>query len=139
VAFWLTRTTDPGRATALLGPLEWRALETVWTRAGAVSVRELTPDFPDIAYTTLMTTLDRLYRKGLLARTKNGLAFVYLPAMDRDEYHRRVVHAALAPLLAQGAGPVMAAFVDAAAGADDDNLAELERLIAARRKRPQGG
>lgn len=87
------------------------------------------------AYTTVMTTLDRLYKKGLLARTKNGIAFVYQPAIDRAEYQRRVVHAALAPLLEQGAGPVLAAFVDVAAGSDADNLAQLERLIAERRRR----
>jgi predicted transcriptional regulator len=82
-----------------------------------------------------MTTLDRLYKKGLLARTKNGLAFAYLPAMDRAEYQRRVVHAAVGPLLEQGGDAVLAAFVDVAAGADSDNLAQLEKLIAARRKK----
>lgn len=87
------------------------------------------------AYTTVMTTLDRLYKKGLLARTKNGIAFVYQPAIDRAEYQRRVVQAALAPLFEQGAGPVLAAFVDVAAGSDADNLAQLERLIAERRRR----
>jgi predicted transcriptional regulator len=127
-------------ASQVLGDLETRVMNILWAD-NPLAVRDVKARLKGtkLAYTTVMTTLDRLYRKGLLARTKNGLAFVYLPAMDRDEYHRRVVHAALAPLLAQGAGPVMAAFVDAAAGADDDNLAELERLIAARRKRPQGG
>ena len=47
------------------------------------------------AYTTVMTTLDRLYKKGLLARDKDGLAFVYRPALDRAEYQRRVVEAAV--------------------------------------------
>ncbi len=88
-----------------------------------------------LAYTTVMTTLDRLYKKGLLARTKNGLAFVYQPAIDRAEYQRRVVQAALVPLLAQGPGPVLAAFIDVAAGADDENLTRLETLIAAHRKK----
>jgi predicted transcriptional regulator len=127
-------------ASQVLGDLETRVMNILWAD-NPLSVRDVKVRLKGtkLAYTTVMTTLDRLYRKGLLARTKNGVAFVYLPAMDRDEYHRRVVHAALAPLLAQGAGPVMAAFVDAAAGADDDNLAELERLIAARRKRHQGG
>ena len=87
------------------------------------------------AYTTVMTTLDRLYKKGLLARSKDGLAFVYQPAIDRGEYQRRVVEAALTPLLEQGAGPVLAAFVDVAAGVSSEHLAELEKLIAARRKR----
>ena len=54
-------------------------------------VRELTPDFPDIAYTTLMTTLDRLYRKGVLAREKQGRAFVYRPVIDQKQARRRAL------------------------------------------------
>ena len=87
------------------------------------------------AYTTVMTTLDRLYKKGLLARDKDGLAFVYRPALDRAEYQRRVVEAAVGPLLEQGAGPVLAAFVDVAADLSEAHLRQLEELIAARRRR----
>lgn len=87
------------------------------------------------AYTTVMTTLDRLYRKGLLARSRDGLAYVYRPALTREEYHRRVVTAAVSGLVAASAEPALAAFVDVAADLDEGNLARLERLIAARRKR----
>lgn len=86
------------------------------------------------AYTTVMTTLDRLFKKGLLARDMDGLAYVYRPALDRAEYQRRVVEAAVAPLLEQGAGPVLAAFVEVTAGVSRAHLAELEALIAARRR-----
>ena len=61
---------------ARLGPLEWRVLEALWARTTIASVRDLQPEFPDIAYTTLMTTLDRLHRKGVLLREKNGRAFL---------------------------------------------------------------
>ena len=124
-------------ASQVLGDLEIRVMDLLWEDS-PLTVRDVKARLKGskLAYTTVMTTLDRLYRKGLLARTKNRLAFVYLPAMDRDEYQRRVVHAAVAPLLAQGADAVLAAFVDVAAGADDENLAHLERLIAARRKKP---
>jgi len=122
-------------ASRVLGDLEERLMEILW-EAGPLSVREVKAHLgrSKLAYTTVMTTLDRLFKKGLLARTKNGIAFVYQPAIDRAEYQRRVVHAALAPLLEQGAGPVLAAFVDAAAGSDTDNLDRLEQLIAARRR-----
>ncbi len=114
-------------------------MDVLWEEA-PLSVREVKAKLgrARLAYTTIMTTLDRLYKKGLLARTKNGLAFVYQPAMDRSEYQRRVVEAALMPLLAHGAGPVLAAFVDVAAGADADNLAHLESLIASHRKKGGG-
>ncbi len=90
---------------------------------------------PKLAYTTVMTTLDRLHKKGLLARHKEGNAFVYQPAMDRAEYQRRIVEATLAPLLEQGDRAVLAAFVGVAADIDEDNLARLEALIAAHRSK----
>jgi len=51
-----------------LGPLERRVIEVLWSRQDAACVRDLHSDFPEIAYTTLMTTLDRLHRKGVLDR-----------------------------------------------------------------------
>ena len=88
-----------------------------------------------LAYTTIMTTLDRLHKKRLLRRHKDGNAFLYEPAMDRAEYQRRVVEAALTPLMEQGAAPVLAAFVEVAADLDEANLAQLEQLIASHRRR----
>jgi predicted transcriptional regulator len=86
------------------------------------------------AYTTVMTTLDRLFKKGLLARDEDGTAFVYRAAMSRDDYHQAVVEEAIGGLLAGATGPVLAAFVDTAAKLDEDNLRRLERLIAQRRR-----
>lgn len=88
----------------------------------------------DHAYTTIMTTLDRLHKKKLLRRKKDGNAFLYEPAMDRSEYQRRVVEAALTPLLERGAAPVLAAFVEVAADLDEKHLAQLERLIASHKR-----
>jgi predicted transcriptional regulator len=81
-----------------------------------------------------MTTLDRLFKKGLLAREKQGNAFVYRAAISRDAYHRRLIEEAVGALLARSADPVLAGFVDAAAASDEKNLGRLERLIAERRK-----
>lgn len=92
-----------------------------------------------LAYTTVMTTLDRLYKKGMLERDKVGTAFAYRTSMDHDEYQRQIVAAAVQPLLesaaSQGAISVLAAFVEVAAGVDEHHLDELTRLIAARRKK----
>ena len=122
-------------AARVLGDLEQRVMEIVW-RDHPLAVRDVKMRLGrKPAYTTVMTTLDRLFKKGLLARDKEGLAFVYRPAIDRAEYQRRVVEAAVAPLLADGAGAVLAAFVDVAADVSSAHLAELEKLIAARRRR----
>src|SRR5512134_3467257 len=105
-----------GDAARVLGDLEQRVMDVLWDEHPQ-SVREVQRRLArsKLAYTTVMTTLDRLYKKRLLARDKVGIAFVYRPAIDRDEYQRRVVAAAVGPLLEQGAGPVLAAFVDVAA------------------------
>lgn len=123
-------------ASRVLGDLEQQVMELLWDDS-PLSVRDVQRKIErgKLAYTTIMTTLDRLYKKGLLARDKVGLAFVYRPALEREEYQRRVVEAAVTPLLEQGSSAVLAAFVDVAADLSDDNLKELEKLIAARRRR----
>ena len=101
-----------------------------------MSVREVSRRLrARLAYTTVMTTLDRLYKKGLLAREKDGLAFRYRARLDRDEYHRRVVKQAVSDLLSRSAEPVLAGFLDAAESIDAQHLERLERLIAERRRR----
>lgn len=123
------------RAARVLGDLETRIMELLW-KESPLSVRMTCERLRgDQAYTTIMTTMDRLHKKRLLAREKDGNAFMYEPALDRAEYQKRVVEAALTPLLQQGAAPVLAAFVEVAADLDKDNLAHLERLIASHKRR----
>ena len=118
------------KAARVLGELETQIMELLWEEA-PISVRTACERLVGShAYTTIMTTMDRLHKKRLLRRTKDGNAFIYEPAMDRAEYQKRVVEAALTPLLEQGAAPVLAAFVEVAADMDRENLAALEKLIA---------
>lgn len=119
-----------------LGELETRVMDVLWSEA-PLSVRDVAGRLArlKLAYTTLMTTLDRLHKKGLLERTKDGNAFLYAPAMDRAAYQGRLVAAAVEPLLRDGAAPILAAFVDTAAGVDEENLARLEALIRERRRK----
>src|SRR5690349_1303104 len=85
----------PGRQ---LGPLEDELLRALWTR-GDATVRELIDNSAvDGAYTTIMTTLDRLYKKGLLERTAEGRAFRYRPKQSEAELHQHVVAAGLKEL-----------------------------------------
>lgn len=120
-----------------LGELEQKVMAELWAAGdGALSVREVSRRLgARLAYTTVMTTLDRLYKKGLLAREKDGVAFRYRARIDRDEYHRGVVRHAVSGLLSRSAEPVLAGFLDAAESIDEAHLARLERLIAERRRR----
>ena len=117
-----------------LGPLEKRVLEVLWLRSEAMCVRDLQPAFSKMAYTTLMTTLDRLYRKGLLARTKRGRAFFYHPKMTRDQLESAAAADALRNAFKGGGHwrALLASLVDAVADRDQQLLEELDRLVRAR-------
>lgn len=93
-----THGNSPG-AFRQLGPLEQGLLEALWSR-GTATVRELLQDgYQDLAYTTVMTTLDRLYKKNLLTREAEGRAFRYAPRVTREELHREVAGEAFRQLL----------------------------------------
>jgi predicted transcriptional regulator len=132
----LSRFTRPRRHTDPFGPLEWRTLEVLWKRQAPASVRDLQASFPDAAYTTLMTTLDRLYRKGALTRAKQGRAFYYLPALTRAEFEAARAADALRAALASdptALGPLMSFFVEAVGDRDRELLDDLEALVRSRR------
>ena len=88
--FLLRGFRSPRELTSLaLGKLERGVLDEAWRR-GQVTVRDIHNAFGErIAYTTLMTTLDRLYRKRLLDRKKDGRAFMYTAAVSRQELSMR--------------------------------------------------
>ena len=118
------------------GPLEVRVLDALWARSSPACVRDLQPAFPHVAYTTLMTTLDRLFRKGVLARHKRGRAFHYHPLFTRAQLHSRLAGSAFASLLPGESGdvrPILSLFVDAVGERDHALLDELELLVRARR------
>ena len=123
-------------APSPFGPLERRVLEALWLHGDAASVRDLQPKFSEIAYTTLMTTLDRLHRKGVLDRTKHGRAFRYSARHTRAELESSLAAGALRAAIhgdQASLRPLMSLFVDAVGEKDRDLLEELETLIRARR------
>lgn len=125
---------------ASFGHLEVRVLEVLWARERDTRVRDLQPDFPQLAYTTLMTTLDRLYRKGVLDRTKSGRAFLYRPRYSRDELRSGLAESALGSLLEGdpiSARPMLSCFVDAVSRRDRALLDELERLVREKRQQQE--
>ena len=78
-----------------LGPLEQRLLHVLWTR-GTATVRELLDGLEHkIAYTTAMTTLDRLYKKRLLNRVVEGRAFRYSPRLTQIELKKAAADKAI--------------------------------------------
>jgi predicted transcriptional regulator len=123
---------------SVFGTLELRVLEALWNRDREASVRDLLDTFPHAAYTTVMTTMERLHRKGVLERRKDGRAFLYRPVSSRDEMERGLVTRALEPLLRSGsAQPILSCLVDEVSRHDERLLDELERLVREKRRQQE--
>jgi predicted transcriptional regulator len=129
---------DRGSAQHLhLGPLEIDVMEMVWVY-GASNVRDVVGRLErKLAYTTVMTTLDRLYKKGLLDRELTDRAFVYRAKLSREEWDRRRAGEMMAGFLA---GPeesrhlLLSCLVDAVGTHDAMLLDELEKKIQRKRE-----
>jgi predicted transcriptional regulator len=129
----------PSGLASLFGTLELRVLDVLWQRGEDVTVRDVLPHFPNTAYTTLMTTMERLHRKGVLERRKAGRAFLYRPAQSREELESRIIVRTLEPLLQGNAEPVLSCLVDQVSRHDEKLLDELERLVREKRKQQERG
>jgi predicted transcriptional regulator len=119
------------------GELEARVMDRVWSREATSTVREVFEDLRqqrEIAYTTVMSTMDNLYRKGWLARERNGKAYRYWPRLSREEYGARLMHEALD----SGGNPdvVLTRFLEQMSEQDSARLQDLLRRWAADRDAP---
>jgi predicted transcriptional regulator len=120
-----------------LGTLEREVMAVVWDR-GEVNVKDVSPRLSStVAYTTVMTTMDRLFKKGLLTRRKVGRAFVYRAAATRDELEGAVATELVQSLFDRPGNeslPLLSSLVDAVSERDRALLDDLERLIQEKRR-----
>jgi predicted transcriptional regulator len=121
----------------LLGPLEIRVMEVLW-RGGECSVRDVVEQLErKLAYTTVMTTLDRLFKKGLLDRQKSERAFLYTARVSHQDWERQRADNLVAGLLT-GSQPsrelLLSCLVEAVGQHDSALLEQLELRIRAKRK-----
>jgi predicted transcriptional regulator len=120
-----------------LGRLESDLMQILWSRGGC-NVRDVVQrlDRP-LAYTTVMTTLDRLYKKGLLDRCRQDRAFVYSARLSQQEWQRRQAETIAARFLAGAPASrdlLLSSFLDAVGENDAVLLDELEKKIRKKRK-----
>ncbi len=130
------------RSSSPLGPLEERLLEALWQRGTPLTVRELIEqDCQDLAYTTVMTTLDRLFKKNLLSREADGRAFRYAPRFTREELHQQAVSESLRQALDASPTPSLplSHLVEALSERDAQLLDQLEELVEAKRRQLRAG
>lgn len=81
------------RAAPVPPPLELLCLRALWSlgEGNVKAVQQIVAESRPLAYTTIMTVLDRLVRKGMLARRKVGRSFAYVPQATRDAARRTAV------------------------------------------------
>ena len=119
----------------VLGELETAIMNVFWKeRALTVTdVEEKLRGKRQIAHTTVLTTLDRMHRKGYLIREKQGKAFVYSARYSRDEFERGMAQEVLGALLDHYRAPALSAFIDLV-GENQRTLDELESMIREKRR-----
>lgn len=110
------------------GDLEAVVMDRVWDGGDVITVREIYEDMRrdrEIAYTTVMSTMDNLHRKDWLARERRGKAYVYWANLSREQYSARLMREAL-----DGGGGrsdlVLAYFLDEIT---DDKSAALRKVL----------
>src|SRR5579862_1726558 len=124
-----------------LGPLERKLLEEVWSRQ-SVTVRELVAGGKiRLAYTTVMTTLDRLYKKGLLDRAAEGKAFRYSCRCAPKEVPQLAAVTNMQRWIATGdvSSLHLSCFVEAIGEHDARLLDELRALVENKRRELKNG
>ena len=119
-----------------LGPFEQQVLQQLWSHGNA-TVRELIADGTiRQAYTTVMTTVDRLYKKGLLDRIAEGRAFRYTPRHSPEELQRVTALESIMQLLGSGEASALplSYLVEALSSHDAQLLDELQLLVERKRR-----
>ena len=116
-----------------LGELEAQVMRKIWARPGPVTVRDIVGDLErerPIAYTTVMTVMDNLRKKGWLRRQQDGRAYRYEPAVSGEEYSAGVMRQALAAS-SDRAGTLMH-FIGELSAEEAAALAEAYRRLTGR-------
>lgn len=119
-----------------LGPLEEQLLRELWECRSA-TVRELLARGDiEVAYTTVMTTLDRLYKKQLLDRRVEGRAFRYMPRHTPEEFQKVEADEAIREILtSSGASSLpLSCFVEAITEHDAKLLDQLQEMVERKRR-----
>lgn len=130
------RTGREGSA-AVLGPLEGSIMDVLWSAEGPQSVAQVVSDLQtqgkEISYSAVKAVLNNLVEKGHLRKGAIGKATIFQPKLSRDKFQRDVVKT-IVRSLKQNFGDAAALHLVDEFASDADGLAELSRLLAARKK-----
>ena len=127
------RRSDPGSddpVAKYLGDQQATVMSIIWKR-GSGTVREVLEEMPvNVAYTTVMTMMVRLYDRDLLTRKTEGRGYRYQPRKSRDEFISELAGSLLGRLVADFGDAALARIVEAADELDSTRAAELRKRVA---------
>ena len=110
-------------------------MSVVWDRGETTvqDVKEALELNRPLAYTTVMTVLSRLVKKGLLERHKEGKAYLYRPATSKEKLAGSMLRSVVQRLYDGATGRAIAHLLESEENVDEAELDRLERLISAKR------
>ena len=117
------------------GELEAVIMDRMWSREESATVREMVDGLQKErapAYTTVMTVMDILHRKGWLQRERDGRAYRYEPTVSREEYAARLMREALSE--GQDTEAVLMHFLEEGTPEETRSLQSILRKLARRSK-----
>ncbi|ORW91143.1 CopY family transcriptional regulator [Mycobacterium szulgai] len=118
------------------GELEAVVMDRIWSRGETTTVREIFEELAverEIAYTTVMSTMDNLHTKGWLARERERKAYRYWPTLTREQHSAQLMCEAL-----DGGGRselVLSHFVEQISPEESARLRDELRRLARRARR----
>lgn len=118
----------------VLGQLETEVMEVLWQK-GQASVRDVHERLAqkrEIAYTTVMTTMNRLVEKQLLTKEKQGLAYFYTPVYSKKDFIKMFVQQVFDGLWEEYSELTFAHFLGRIQADDQEKIAQLEKILQER-------
>ncbi len=117
------------------GDLEEKIMEFLWEK-GSGSVKEVRQFLGEgkFAHTTVMTVMDRLYKKGILKRKKEGKGYRYYPVISREEFETEVAKKVVKDMLKGNPSTAVAAFEGLIEELSEEDLKKLKKLFEEKTK-----
>jgi predicted transcriptional regulator len=118
-----------------LGELEKQVMQYLWLspNVDAKQVHAALAKQRDSSPNTVQSALERLYKKGLLSRDKQGHAYLYRAKIQREELIAKLIDSVACDFISQGENSLVTAFSSASSDMDEAQLVQLEKLIEIQR------
>lgn len=114
------------------GPLEAKVMDVIWSRLGAVTIKEVNAKISEdkpMSFNTIMTVMNRLVDKGILQKKLQGKSYVYSPVLTKEQFLEEQSKELSYDLVKEFGSRAVAHMIDAMEQVDPDLLDQLEKQI----------